>query len=81
MTKTMVIGFDDSVDVTEYLYQIEIPDLLHTCAPCSELQSKKSNMTKANNYNISTMNNKKKLCINNFYPRSVTVIFFPVILY
>ena len=38
------IGFDDSFDVTKCLQQIEIPDLLHMCAPCSELPSNISTM-------------------------------------
>ena len=33
------IEFDDSFDVTKCFQQIEIPDLLHMCAPCSELSS------------------------------------------
>ena len=33
------IGFDDSFDATKCLQQIEIPDLLHMCAHCSELSS------------------------------------------
>ena len=33
------IGFDDSVDITKCLQQIEIPDLLQMCAPGSELPS------------------------------------------
>ena len=37
-------GFKDSFDVTKCLQQIEIPVLLHMCAPSSELS-----------YNISTM--------------------------
>ena len=32
-------GFDDSLDVTYCLQQIEMPDLLQMCAPCSELPS------------------------------------------
>ena len=31
------IGFENSVDVTKCIQQIEIPDLLNMCAPCSEL--------------------------------------------
>ena len=30
---------DDAVDVTECLYQIEMPLLIYTRAPCSELPS------------------------------------------
>ena len=33
------IGFDESFDVTKCLQQIDIPDLLHMCAPCSKLPS------------------------------------------
>ena len=33
------IGFDYSFDVTKCLQQLEIPDLFHMCAPCSELPS------------------------------------------
>ena len=33
-------GLDDSFDVTKRLQYIEIPDLLHMCATCSELPSK-----------------------------------------
>ena len=32
------IGFDDSFDVTKCLQQIEISDILHSFAPCSEIQ-------------------------------------------
>ena len=32
-------GFDDYFDLTECLQQIEISDLLHLCAPCSQLSS------------------------------------------
>ena len=38
------VGSDDSFDVTKCLQQIEIPDLLHMCAPCSELPSNISTM-------------------------------------
>ena len=38
------IGFDDSVDVTKCLEQIEMPELLHMCAPCYELPSNRSTM-------------------------------------
>ena len=38
------VGFDDSVDVTKCPQLIEIPELLHMCAPCSELPSNKSTM-------------------------------------
>ena len=31
------IGFDESFDVTKYCQQIEIPNLIQVCAPCSEL--------------------------------------------
>ena len=37
-------GFDDSLDVTKCLQRIEILDLLHMCAPCSELPSDISTM-------------------------------------
>ena len=33
------VGFDDAIDVTKCLQQIEIRDLLNICAPCSELPS------------------------------------------
>ena len=33
------IEFNDSCDVTKCSQQIEIPDLLHMCATCSELSS------------------------------------------
>ena len=33
------IKIDDSIDVAKCLQQIEIPDLLHMCAPCSALPS------------------------------------------
>ena len=33
------IRFNDSFDASKCLQQIKIPDLLHVCAPCSELPS------------------------------------------
>ena len=44
MVAVFGFGFDDSFDVTQGLQQIEIHDLLHQCAPCSELPSNISNM-------------------------------------
>ena len=41
------IKFNDYVDVTECLWQIEIPDILHVCAQCSELPSNIGTMMKA----------------------------------
>ena len=38
------IEYDDSVDVTKCLQQIEIPDLLDICPWCSELPFNKSTM-------------------------------------
>ena len=38
------IAFDDYFGGTQCLQQMEIPDLLHICAPCSELPSYISNM-------------------------------------
>ena len=38
------IGFEDSIDVTKCLQQIEIRNLLHMCAPCSKLPSNISTM-------------------------------------
>ena len=32
-------GFDDSIDLTQCLKQIEIHDLFHMCAPYTELPS------------------------------------------
>ena len=40
-------GFDDSLDVTECLYQIEIPDTPHTCAQCSKIPYNKRAMGKS----------------------------------
>ena len=42
------IRFDDSFDVTKCLQQIEIPRLLHMCAPRSELPPNISSMVQGN---------------------------------
>ena len=34
-----IFRFDDSFVVTKCFQQIKIPDLLHVCAPCTELPS------------------------------------------
>ena len=39
-----IIGFDDTFDVAKCLQHIEMPDLFHKCAPCSDLPSIKSSM-------------------------------------
>ena len=49
-SKITKIGFIDSLDVTECLQQIEIPDLLNMCAPYSELPSYISTMVKINEF-------------------------------
>ena len=36
--------FDNSFDVTKFPQQIEIPVLMHMCAPCSEIPSNLSTM-------------------------------------
>ena len=41
------MGFDDSLDVTKCLQQIEIPDLLHKCAPGNEQPSNIKTMVQA----------------------------------
>ena len=48
LSRKKKIGFDDSVNETKYIQQIEIPDLLHImCATCSELLSNISTMIKS----------------------------------
>ena len=44
------VGFNASFDVTKFLHRI--PDLFHTCAPCSEVPS-----------NISAMKRTKRLIL------------------
>ena len=42
------IGSDDYVDVTKRIQQIEIPNLLHMCEPCSDIPSNISTMVTSN---------------------------------
>ena len=56
------IEFDDSFDVTKSLQQIEIPDLLHFCTPCSELPSNISTMDF--NISLSDMSFSSHICFN-----------------
>ena len=47
-------GLADSFEITKSLQQFEIPDLLHMCAPCSEIPSNICTMLKTEMQQILT---------------------------
>ena len=56
MKKT--IEFEDSLNITKCLKQIEISDLLNICAPCSELPFNISTMLKPKDTNYMLVVNR-----------------------